>query len=85
VPCQNGDDAQPYFRIFNPVSQSQKYNPNGDYIRRWIPELRDVPADFIHAPWQMASPPPHYLWPIVDHASARERALAVFKSLKRVK
>ena len=78
-----GTDAQPYFRIFHPVSQSHKYDPNGDYIRRWIPELRDVPARSIHAPWQMASPPPHYPQPIVDHALARERTLAVFKSLKR--
>lgn len=78
-----GTDAQPYFRIFHPVSQSQKYDPNGEYIRRWIPELSDVPVRFIHAPWQMVSPPPYYPRPIVDHASARERTLAAFKALKR--
>jgi len=78
-----GTDAQPYFRIFHPVSQSQKYDPNGDYIRRWVPELGKVLAPFIHAPWQMASPPADYPRPIVDHASASVRTLAVFKSLKR--
>ena len=78
-----GTDAQPYFRIFHPVSQSQKYDPAGDYIRRWVPELRDVPTEFIHTPWQMAVPPAGYPPPVVDHALARERTLAAFKALKR--
>ncbi len=77
-----GTDAQPYFRIFHPVSQSQKYDPDGDYIRHWVAELRDVPTRFIHTPWQMDSPPAHYPPPIVDHALARQRTLAVFKALK---
>lgn len=74
-----GTDAQPYFRIFNPVSQSQKFDPDGRYIRRWIPELRDVPARYIHAPWEMDTPPANYPAPIVDHGFARERTLAAFK------
>ena len=78
-----GTDAQPYFRIFHPVSQSQKSDPDGDYIRHWIPELRDVSTRFVHTPWQMISPPADYPPSIVDHAVARERTLAAFKALKR--
>lgn len=78
-----GTDAQPYFRIFNPVSQSQKFDPDGDYLRRWLPELRDVPPPFIHAPWTMDSPPRDYPPPIVDHAFARERALAAFGAARQ--
>ena len=48
-----GTDAAPYFRIFNPISQGMKYDPNGDYIRRWLPELENVPDAFIHEPWKM--------------------------------
>ena len=46
-----GADAAPYFRIFNPVLQGLKFDPNGDYVRRWVPELARVPAEFIHKPW----------------------------------
>ncbi|MBZ0291149.1 MAG: DNA photolyase family protein [Anaerolineae bacterium] len=74
-----GTDAQPYFRIFNPVSQSKKFDPDGVYIRRWIPELRDVPTRFIHAPWEMSTPPADYPAPIVEHDFARQRTLAAFK------
>jgi deoxyribodipyrimidine photo-lyase len=77
-----GTDAQPYFRIFNPVEQSRKYDPTGEYIRRWVRELADVPTRFIHAPWLMPSPPASYPRPIVDHALAREHTLSVFKALK---
>lgn len=77
-----GTDAQPYFRIFNPVSQSETHDPHGNYIRRWIPELRDVPDEFIHAPWTMDNPPPEYSSPMVEHSAARERTLAAFKAVK---
>jgi deoxyribodipyrimidine photo-lyase len=81
-----GTDAQPYFRIFNPVAQSQKFDPDGAYIRRWVPELRSLRDDkAIHQPWTLDSPPRGYPPPIVDHAFARQRALAAFSILKQGK
>ncbi|MCL4250508.1 MAG: DNA photolyase family protein [Anaerolineae bacterium] len=77
-----GTDAQPYFRIFNPVSQSRKFDPDGAYIRHFVPELRDVPDAHIHAPWEMDAPPRHYPPPIVDHAMARARTLAAFQRVR---
>lgn len=77
-----GTDAQPYFRIFNPVSQSQQYDPNGEYIRHYVPELRDVPDEYIHEPWKMDSPPEDYPAPIIDHKLARERTIDAFKAVK---
>jgi deoxyribodipyrimidine photo-lyase len=77
-----GTDAQPYFRIFNPVSQSKKFDPSGVYIRHWLPELRGVPDKFIHEPWTMPQPPRDYPPPMVDHKMARERTLQAFKAAK---
>lgn len=77
-----GTDAQPYFRIFNPVSQSKKFDPDGHYIRYWIPELQDVKGQHIHEPWQMKQPPTGYPAPIVDHKAARERTLTAYKAVK---
>ena len=74
-----GTDAQPYFRIFNPISQSQKFDPTGDYIRQWIPELAEVELARIHAPWELAAPPQDYPAPVVEHRFARERALSAYK------
>ncbi len=81
----SGADAAPYFRIFNPVAQGERYDPDGAYVRRWVPELARLPAPAIHAPWK-ASPGTlasagivlgrDYPAPIVDHAAARVRALA---------
>jgi deoxyribodipyrimidine photo-lyase len=78
-----GTDAQPFFRIFNPVAQSKKFDPDGAYIRHWLPELRNVPTQFIHAPWEMETPPANYPLPIVDHAFARERTLRAYKAVKQ--
>lgn len=78
----SGKDSQPFFRIFNPVAQSKKFDLKGAYIRHWLPELRDVPDKYIHAPWLMPTPPKNYPPPIVDHDEARDRALAAFKARK---
>ncbi len=80
--ASTGTDAQPYFRIFNPVSQSQKFDPDGSYIRRWIPELRGITGKAIHAPWTLNNPPVAYPLPIVDHKTARERTLAAYAVVK---
>lgn len=85
-----GTDAQPWFRIFNPVTQSQKFDPEGRFIRRYLPELAQVPDKYLHAPWKM--PPAlqaacgvqigrDYPWPIVDHALARQITLQLFRSV----
>lgn len=73
--ASTGADAAPYFRIFNPVLQSEKFDPGGAFIRSMIPELSDVPARDIHAPWKSGI---RYHAPIVDHGEARARALAVY-------
>jgi len=75
-----GADAAPYFRIFNPVLQGEKFDPEGAYVRRWVPELADVPARFVHKPWLAPEPPREYPAPIVDHDFARLRALAAYRS-----
>jgi deoxyribodipyrimidine photo-lyase len=86
-----GTDAVPYFRIFNPVLQSQKYDPQGNYARKWISELEKVPEKFIHEPWKMpiniqklfdCQIGVDYPQPIVNHAWARERALDVYRTAK---
>jgi deoxyribodipyrimidine photo-lyase len=86
----SGADAAPYFRIFNPVLQGEKFDPDGAYVRRWVPELQRLPKAVIHAPWR-ADPDllrraeirlgETYPWPIVDHAEARDRALKIYKGL----
>ncbi|MFO0972866.1 MAG: deoxyribodipyrimidine photo-lyase [Phycisphaerae bacterium] len=87
-----GADAAPYFRIFNPVLQGRKFDPRGDYVRRWVPELARLEPSWIHQPWA-ASPDVlaaagielgrDYPRPIVEHAFARQRALAVLRAARR--
>ncbi len=89
--ASTGCDAQPYFRIFNPVTQSERFDPHGKFIRRYLPALKAVPDKFIHAPWML---PPldqqacgvvigrDYPAPVVDHATQRLAALALYGKIK---
>ncbi|MFC5675803.1 cryptochrome/photolyase family protein [Aeromicrobium endophyticum] len=77
-----GTDASPYFRIFNPTSQGKKFDPDGSYVRRWVPELADVPAKHVHTPWEMDEPPADYPAPIVDHAEERAESLRRYEAIK---
>ncbi|MCC2321634.1 cryptochrome/photolyase family protein [Cellulomonas xiejunii] len=72
-----GRDAAPYFRVFNPVTQGRTFDPDGGYVRRWVPELRDVPGGAVHEPWKLPGGlPAGYPERVVDHAREREVALA---------
>jgi deoxyribodipyrimidine photo-lyase len=79
-----GTDATPYFRIFNPTSQAEKCDEKGEFVRRWIPELKNFPDDLIHQPWEnplmlsKSKYPPR----IVIHEEQREKCLAMFKAVK---
>ena len=86
----SGADASPYFRIFNPILQGKKFDPKGDYVRKFIPSLTKIPDKFVHSPWEMSteeqkqynfSLEKDYLLPIVDLSETRKRALAAFKSI----
>lgn len=80
--ASTGCDAQPYFRVFNPITQSKRFDPNGDFIRRYLPELHDVPAKHVHFPHEYLESlgdKTTYCSPIVDHKEARQRALDFFK------
>ena len=86
-----GADAAPYFRIFNPILQGLKFDPDGAYVRRWVPELAKLPGEYLHKPWEapmdvlaeagitLGRQYPH---PVVDHAEAREAALAALQSMR---
>ena len=85
--ASTGCDAQPYFRIFNPITQSEKFDPDGKFIRRYVPELKGLSSAAIHAPWLASSVDitaagvvlgKHYPKPIVEHATARVKALAMY-------
>ena len=85
-----GTDAQPFFRIFNPILQGARFDPHGDYVKRWVSELGRVPEKYIHAQWQMpreVAREAHveigkdYPMPIVDHAIQRARALKMYRRM----
>ena len=87
-----GADAAPYFRIFNPIPQGEKFDKNGEYVKKWVPELRKYPSKFIHKPWELdiryqesinTIIGKDYPKPIVIHEEARKKALDAFKSLKK--
>ena len=89
--ASTGTDPQPYFRVFNPTLQAKRFDPDGTYVRRWVPELRGIPATSIHEPWRMSAAAQaasgcrigvDYPAPIVDHAEARARTLAVYGETK---
>lgn len=77
----SGPDPAPFFRIFNPILQGEKFDPDGEYVKMYVPELKDVPAKWIHKPWQMPDPVA-YQQPIVDHSKARNLALEAFDKIK---
>jgi deoxyribodipyrimidine photo-lyase len=87
-----GADAAPYFRIFNPVLQSRRFDPQGTYIRRWLPELAKLPTKNLHAPWESSELSlsdagvrlgTTYPRPMVEHGDARHRALAAYELMRR--
>ena len=87
-----GADAAPYFRVFNPIGQGEKFDSSGAYVRKWVPELERLPAKWIHQPWNAPSGEldlakvqlgKNYPLPMVEHREARHRALAALATLKR--
>ena len=87
----SGADAAPYFRIFNPVLQGEKFDPRGEYVRRHLPEISELPDRYIHRPWEAPASllkgknielGKTYPNPIVDHGAARDRALIIYQSMK---
>ncbi|MFI5357332.1 MAG: cryptochrome/photolyase family protein [Opitutales bacterium] len=86
-----GADAAPYFRVFSPVAQGERFDPQGAYVRRWVPELAGLPDEWIHRPWEAPTAILHaagvrwgetYPLPVVDHVTARAEALAAFRQLR---
>ncbi|EGU48457.1 deoxyribodipyrimidine photolyase [Vibrio ichthyoenteri ATCC 700023] len=81
--ASTGCDGQPYFRIFNPTAQGERFDPDGDFVRHWVPELSAVPNKFIHQPWQWENVISlSYPKPMVDHKSEREITLRLFQDAK---
>ena len=78
-----GTDAAPYFRIFNPIAQGEKFDPDGEFTRRWIPELAALPGARVHRASEQPLLAPKYPRPLVDHARQRERCLALFQAVRR--
>jgi deoxyribodipyrimidine photo-lyase len=77
-----GTDPAPYYRVFNPVLQGTKFDPSGDYVRKYVPELRSVPGKAVHEPWELPDPPAGYPARIVDHAAERREALARYQRVR---
>jgi deoxyribodipyrimidine photo-lyase len=89
-----GADAAPYFRVFNPILQGKRFDSTGDYVRKWIPEIKKIPNGKIHTPWEVSKEELQnyeivlghsYPKPIVDHAEARKVALEAFDRLMELK
>jgi deoxyribodipyrimidine photo-lyase len=77
-----GTDPAPFFRIFNPVLQGWKFDPDGDYVRRYVPELASISGGAVHEPWTLDDPPDDYPKPIVDHDSERKESLARYQEVR---
>ena len=78
-----GNDPSPFYRIFNPITQSQKFDPDGTYLRRFVPELADLSGKEIHQPWLLDGGPPNgYPRPVVDHAAERLEALDRYNEVR---
>jgi deoxyribodipyrimidine photo-lyase len=80
--ASTGTDPQPYFRIFNPIAQGQRFDPDGEYVRRWVPELRRIAGARVHEPWDDAPLLLDYPRPIVDHAQRRALALERYRAAR---
>ena len=80
--ASTGTDAQPYFRIFNPTSQGERFDPGGEYVRRWVPELEGLGGKAVHRPWTAPLESRAYPAPIIDHARERAIALARFRAVR---
>ena len=80
--ASTGTDAQPYFRIFNPTSQAERFDPDGEYVRRWVPELEGMPGKAVHRPWAAPLESPAYPAPIVDHARERAATLERYRAVR---
>jgi deoxyribodipyrimidine photo-lyase len=79
-----GTDASPFYRVFNPILQGAKFDPNGDYVRKWVPELAHLPAASVHEPWNdIAGYQFGYTPPILNHSQERDEALRRLEEIKR--
>ena len=82
--ASSGTDAVPYFRVFNPIRQSQRFDPQGEFIARWVPELKHLDNKTIHEPWKQPLLAGEYPAPIVPHQGVREAVTEAFKNAKKM-
>ncbi|MCF7551421.1 deoxyribodipyrimidine photo-lyase [Pseudonocardia sp. WMMC193] len=80
----SGTDASPYFRVFNPITQGERFDPNGDYVRKYVPELRGIEGKAVHQPWKVGVPE-GYPEPMVDHKAERQEALDRYEQVKNAR